>query len=279
MGMGGWVVVNRVGGLLLQRVDLLVVNAVFGAAMTGSYGAILQFSILTQTLGDTATSVLKPIIFRKYGQGDSVGLKPLTSQAVKLLGLALALPVGLLCGFSQPLLSIWLGPSFEDLNILLILTVVHLSLSTSVLPLNYVQTAYNKVRWPSIITLLSGGANLGLAILLAKWGGWGVLGVAVAGAIVWTARSALYTPLYVAHIMKLPWWTFLPSLSASIIGTSLVGIIAYGLTLVRMPGSWLTLAGSAAVVSLLYIIGVGVIGLNRTDWQLLQDLFPRRGRV
>lgn len=278
MGLGGWVVVNRVGGLLLKRVDLFVVNAVFGAAMTGAYGAVLQFSILTQSLADTATTVLRPVIFRKYGQGDFVGLKPLTSQAVKLLGLTLALPVGLLCGFSQPLLSIWLGPSFEALNVLLIVIVAHLGFNLSTLPLAYVQTAYNKVRWPGIITLFSGGANLGLAILLANWGGWGVAGVAIAGAIVWTAKNTLYTPIYAAHIMKLPWWTFLPSLSASVIGTFSVGIIAYGLTLVRMPNSWLALTSSAAVVSLLYVVGVGVIGLNRADWRLLKDLLPWRVR-
>jgi O-antigen/teichoic acid export membrane protein len=276
MGMGGWVVVNRVGGMLLKRVDLIVVNAVFGAAMTGGYGSVLQFSALTESLGTSAGGVLVPIIFRKYAQRDFTGLKRLASQSVKLLGLALALPVGLLCGFSRPLLSIWLGPSFEDLSVLLVFLVAHLSLNLSVLPLLYVQSAYNRIRWPGIVTLLSGGANLGLAILLATWGGWGAVGVALAGAIVWTAKNAMYTPIYTAQVMRLPWWTFLPQLSASVIGTFLVGAAAYGLTLARMPNSWLTLATSAAVVSLLYALSVGVIGLNRTDWQLLKDLFPWR---
>jgi O-antigen/teichoic acid export membrane protein len=273
-GMGGWVTVNRVGAMLLRRVDLIVVNTVFGAAMTGGYGSVLQFSILIDSLAGAASTVVTPVIVRKYAQRDFVGLQRLCSQAVKLLGLALALPVGLLCGFSRPLLSIWLGPSFQDLDVLLVFVVAHLTLNLSVLPLAYVQSAYNKVRWPGIVTLLSGGANLGLAILLALWGGWGVVGVAVAGAVTWTAKNALYMPIYTARIMKSPWWTYLPSLSAGVVGTFSVGMAAYGLTLLQIPNSWLTLASSAAIVSLLYAIGVFWLGLSRTDLELLIGFLP-----
>ena len=210
MGMGGWVVVNRIGATLLQRVDLIVVNTVFGAAMTGRYGSVLQFSTLTESLAVAASTVVRPVIVRKFAQGDSVGLQRLSSQAVKLLGLALALPVGLLCGFSRPLLATWLGPPFQDLNVLLVFVVAHLSLNLSALPMRHVHNAYNKVRQPGVATLLTGVANLGLSILLAIWGGWGAIGVAVAGAVVWTAQNILYVPIYTAHIMKLPWWTFLP---------------------------------------------------------------------
>jgi O-antigen/teichoic acid export membrane protein len=275
-GMGGWVVVNMVGAVLLTRVDLIVVNTVFGAAMTGGYGSVVELSALMRYLVPAAGTVVRPVILTKYAQRDFVGLQRLSSQAVKLLGLALALPVGLLCGFSRPLLSIWLGPSFQNLNVLLVFVTAHLSLTLSVRLLLHVQNAYNKVRWPGIATLLSGGANLGLAILLALWGGWGATGVAVAGAVVWTAKNALYMPIYTARIMRRPWWTFFPSLSASVIGTLSVGMAAYGLTLVRMPNSWLTLASSAAIISLLYAVGVCGIGLSRADRQLLKDLLPWR---
>lgn len=274
MGMGGWVVVNTVGAMLITRVDLIVVNTFFGAAVTGGYGSVLQFSILISTLANAASTVARPAILRKYAKRDLAGLQRLSSQAVKLLGLALALPVGLLCGFSRPLLAIWLGSPFQDLNVLLVFVVAHLSLVLSVRPLLYIQSAYNKVRWPGIVTLLTGGANVGLAILLALWGGWGAVGVAMAGAVVWTVKNALYMPIYAAHIMELPWWTFLPSLSASVVGTLSVGMVAYGLSLARMPDSWFTLIVSAAVVSLFYAVGVCGIGLSRADWQLLKELIP-----
>ena len=198
---------------MLKRVDLIVVNAVFGAAMTGGYAAVLQLSMLARSLGRSASSVLKPIIFRKYAQGDVVRLRILAAQAVKLLGLALALPVGLLCGFSRPLLSIWLGPDIatSQLHLILICLVAHLGVTLSTLPLAFLHTAYAKVRCPGVVTVVSGIINLGLAIAVAVWGQWGAVGVAMAGSVVWTAKNALFTPVYSAYIMNLPWRTFFPS--------------------------------------------------------------------
>jgi O-antigen/teichoic acid export membrane protein len=272
MGMVGWVVVNMVGTMLLSRVDLIVVNAFFGAAMTGGYASVVQFSLLMEYLVSAAGTAVRPVILIKYAQQDLVGLQLLSSQSVKLLGLALALPVGLLCGFSRPLLSVWLGPSYQYLSVLLVIVIFHQSLNLSVRPLLHVQNAYNKVRWPGIATLLSGGASLGLAILLATWGKWGAAGVALAVAVSWTAKNAFYMPIYTAHIMKLRWWNFLPCLGPSVIGTLFVGLASYGLTLVRMPNNWLTLAGSAAIVSLVYAVVVWALGLSRTDRQLLKEL-------
>jgi membrane protein EpsK len=274
LSMGGWVVVNMLGAMLLGRVDLIVVNAYFGAAMTGGYGSVSQFSLLMEYLVSAAAIAVRPVILIKYAQRDFVGLQRLASQAVKLLGLALALPVGLLCGFARPILMVWLGPSYDYLSNLLVVIVFHQSLNLSVRPLLDVQNAFNKVRWPGIATLLSGAASLGLAIFLAMWGKWGTTGVAIAVAAAWTAKNALYMPVYTARIMNLPWWAFLPTLSASVIGTFLVGSASYGLTLFRMPDDWLALVGSVAAVSVVYALGVWAIGLNRADRELLKRIVP-----
>ena len=278
LGMGGWVTVNTLGAMLLARTDLLVVNAFFGAALTGGYGSVAQFAILIDYLANAVATVVRPIILIKYAQQDFRGLQRLASQSVKLLGLALALPVGLLCGFSRPLISLWLGSDYQDLSVLLVIIVGHLSLNLSVRPLLYVQSAYNKLRWPGIATLVSGGLSLALAVLAAMWGGWGAAGVALAVVVALTAKNTLYVPIYTTHIMNRKWWSFLPSLLPIVMTTFGVGMGAYGLTLVRMPGTWLQLAGSAAVISILYAAGVWGLGLSRVDRQLLRELLRRGAR-
>ena len=277
-GMMGWNSVNQLGNMLLSGADVILVNAFFGAATTGGYGTVMQFSVLLDYVVSAPTTAIRSIMLLKYAQRDFAGLRRLSSQSIKLLGLALALPVGLLCGFSRPLLSVWLGPSYQYLSTLLIIVTCHQSLNLCVRPLLNVQNAYNKLAWPGIMTLVIGGASLGLGALFAIWGKWGVLGVAVAVGVSWTAKNALYVPIHTAHIMKLPWWTFLPSSGPSVIGTLAVGFGAYGLTLVRMPNSWLTLAGSAAAISLLYAALVWGAGMSRADRELLRDLLPGRTR-
>jgi len=274
-GMGGWITVSTFGAMLLARTDLLVVNTFFGAALTGGYGSVAQFPMLIDQMATAVATVLRPIILIKYAQQDLIGLQNIASQSVKLLGLALALPVGLLCGFSRPLLSVWLGSDYQYLSILLVIIVGHLSVNLSVRPLVHVQVAYNKVRWPGIATLVSGGLSLGLAVLAGMWGRWGAAGVALAVAVAWTAKSALYMPIYTARIMNLAWWSLLPPLLPIVIVTLCVGVGAHGLTLIRMPNGWLELAGLSTIVSLLYAAGVWGLGLSRADRRLLTGLLPR----
>ena len=117
VGLSGWSAVNQAGSLLLMQVNLLVVNAMFGAEMTGRYGSLLLFPALIDTMTGTVVSVLSPAIMTRYAVGDIEGMRRLASRSVKLLGVGLALPVGLLCGFGRPLLNLWLGPEFAHLDL------------------------------------------------------------------------------------------------------------------------------------------------------------------
>lgn len=278
MGMGGWVIVNRVGSLLFLSIDLLVVNLIFGAEMAGRYGSILLFSTLLRRLASAMSAILDPVIMARYAKHDVVGMARLSRQAVKLMGLAIALPIGLLCGLARPLLLVWLGPSFQDLDILLIVLLGHLCINLAVLPLFALQPATNRVRVPGIVTLLMGVLNLGLAIAWARWGSWGAVGVAAAGAVVLTLKNTVFTPLYGARILGLRWWVFLPPLFAGLVATVAVGFLGYGATLLYTPDSWVALAGLGVVVSLIYGGIVLFGGLNKSDRQLLVQLVPIRLR-
>jgi membrane protein EpsK len=275
-GMGGWTTVNTLGAVLFTRTDLVVVNAFFGAVVTGGYGTVVQFPLLMESLVGAAATPIRPAILIKYAQQDFVGLQQLATRSVRLLGLLLALPAGLLCGFARPFLGVWLGAPFDYVAILLVLLVCHLGVNLSVRPLLWVQTAYNKIRWPGVATLVSGAASVGLAILLARWGRWGAAGVPLGFAIGWSLKNVVYMPVYTAHIMGLRWWTYLPSLAPAAIGTFAAASLAYGLTLLRPPATWGELAVAAAAVSALYGAGVWVAGLTPADRSLLGALLPAR---
>ena len=274
MGMGGWVVVNMVGAQLLSRVDLIIVNAFYGAVITGGYATLVQFTLLMEYLVSAAGGVIRPIILIKYARQDIPGLRELCIQAVKMLGYALALPVGLLCGFSIPFLSLWLGRSFQNLSFLMIAIIIHQALNYSVRPMLFIHTAYNKVRWPGIATLICGLASVVLGLLFATWNHWGAIGVALAVGLTWTIKNAIYMPLYTAHIMKLKWWAFFPSLMPSVTGTILVGGLSYWSTFIKMPDNWFSLGSYAAGISILYVVFVWWIGLNHDDRQLVISLLP-----
>jgi len=270
-----WSIVNRIGALLFLSTGILIVNRFLGAEQTGQYGTLLLFPSMFQTLVDTAASVLSPAIMARYAVRDTEGMRRLATQAVKLIAISLALPIGLLSGLAQPWLNIWLGPEFQSFDILLIILVGHYSINLSTRPLSYVLTSYNKIRVQGIVTLALGVLNVILSIGLVRWGGLGMVGVAVATALVTTIRNLIFLSAYSAHLMELHWWTFYPILMLGAFSTLTVGLSAYGLAQLWRPVSWLALGGIAMAVSLGYVITAWFVSLRREDRQLFLALIPR----
>ena len=101
-----------------------------------------------------------------------------------------------------------------------------------------------------------------------------MIGIALAVGLTWTIKNAFFMPSYTAHIMKLKWWTFYPSLIPGVIGTLLVGVFSYWIAIVIMPDNWLSLAGFSALVSIIYALFVWSVGLNHEDRLMIIELLP-----
>jgi membrane protein EpsK len=279
LDLSGWASLNQIGALLLMQIDLLVVNAFYGADMTGRYGSILIFTTLILTMTTTVVGVLSPAIMARYAVGDIDGLTRIAVRSVKLLGIGLAIPVGLLCGFGRPLLTLWLGPDFADLDILLVILVGHLNINLAVRPLLYVLTAFNRIRVQALLTLLIGVVNLGLAVALARWAGWGAAGVAAAGAIAWTIKNVFLLSTYSASVMNLKWWTFYAPLVAGATGTLGLALAGRFAAQFWWPATWIELGLMASGLTIIYCIVAFNFGLNRSDRDLIWSLAGRRSHA
>jgi O-antigen/teichoic acid export membrane protein len=275
LGFSGWVLVNHVGSLLFRNIDLIVTNLIFGAEVAGRYGAVTIFPSMLRAFVGTLGGVLVPIVVTLYAQNDLSRLVRLSRCSVKFIGLAVALPVGLLCGLAKPLLTLWLGPEFSDLSRLLIVLIMDLCVNLSVSPLFALQTATKKVRVPGLATLVLGVTNVALAIALATWSG-DYIGIAVAGTIMLLAKNLLFTPLYSARILKLRWWTFLPSMIAGAVGCLAVGTGTYMISLTWTLTSWVQLALVAMITSGIYVSAAYFGGLNADDRDLVRSEIRRR---
>ncbi len=271
-----WVVINMVGAMLFLNIDLIVANRIFGPEIAGRYGSVIIFPTYLRAMVLTANGVFMPITLALFAAQKFTSLIQFSRLSVKFLGIAIALPVGLLCGLSKPLLAIWLGPQFVDLSLLVIILVGHLSINVTVTPLFSLQVATNKVRLPGLTTLGMGIVNIFLAIAFSLWSGWGYISIAIAGAIVLTIKNTIFTPLYTAYILKLPWWTFLPSLVSGLIGSLAVGLGSYGLSTIWTLNSWVDLIIVGAVISAIYVIIAYFGGLNTADRELLKSEIEHR---
>jgi membrane protein EpsK len=266
---GGWIAVNQVGVVLFLAIDLLVVNRLFGPAAGGRYAAVMQWSSLLRLLAGTIAVVFGPTILYIYARNDPEGLVTYSLRATKFMGLLLALPIGLVCGFATPLLRTWLGPEFAGLAPLMFLMTIHLGVNLAVTPLFNIQTATNRVAVPGVVTLVTGAANLGLALLLAGPAGWGLYGVAAAGAIMLTAKNLVFTPVYAAHCLGRKSLAFFRPILRVVAMTVATSACCYGLTRLVSLSGWLRLGGAVVAVSFVYAATVLLTQVSGEERMLL----------
>jgi membrane protein EpsK len=216
---GGWVLVSHVGTVLYWSIDLLLANRLFGPEQSGRYAAVLQVPYLIRSVGFAIGGIFPPTMFHLYAQGNTNELVNYLNRAIKFIGLIMALCIGLICGFSEPLLRLWLGPGFGNLALLLFVMGIHLAVNLSMYPLYALPLAAGRVRVPGVVTLGFGVGNVLLALVLTQVCGWGLYGLAAAGGIVLTMQFFVFTPLYAAHILNRPYATFFGSALPVVVAT------------------------------------------------------------
>jgi membrane protein EpsK len=273
---GGWTMVNQVGAVLYMGIEVLVANRLFGAELAGKYAAVLALPMLIRTLGGTIGMVFNPTATYYYARNDIAGLVTYEQRAVKCVGLMLALPIGLTCAFSEPLLRLWLGPAFAEWSPLLFLMTAHLCFNMAIFPLLGLQITTDRMKVPGILTLFIGLSNLGLAILLAGPMQWGLYGIAAAGAITMTLRHALFTPLHMAHVLRTPRATFLRELTPILIVTAATILLGRGVASVWEIAGWADLIAAGLAISVLSGASVYGLVLNPAERQMLRDALSKR---
>jgi membrane protein EpsK len=209
---GGWMTINQIGSLFFLQIDLIVVNRLFGSVAGGEYALVIVWSSLIRRIAGLLAGVLTPVILSYYSNKRIQDIITVSQISVNILGISMALPIGLICGFSPALLSLWVGPEFSKLWPLMMFHLLPLVINLSVLPLFSINVAYNKVKIPGLVTFFAGIGNLVLAVALPLLTNLGYYGVALAGAIMLTTKNAIFTPLYSAKIMSIPSKSFIASM-------------------------------------------------------------------
>lgn len=272
--MGWWVIVNDIGSLLFLQIDLIVVNLLFGATQAGEYAVALQWVILLRGVAGVLSGLLTPMVFTFFAKDQRDPLIRVAKSAVKLMGIALALPVGIICGFAPQLLTVWVGSSYAVLAPLMIVLTLHLALNLAVLPLSSIFIAYNRMRVPGTVTLLMGIGNLALAVALALFSGWGYFGVAIAGVIVLTAKNGIFTPWYAARVVGVSSYTFARPMITGVILALIMASVITVIIKFFVISTLLQLIIAITVVSLVYLVLAWVYGLNSFERGLFSSYLP-----
>jgi O-antigen/teichoic acid export membrane protein len=274
MGTGSWIIINQIGALLFTQIDLIVVNKLFGIAAGGEYSIVLVWSTVLRSIAGMLAGVLTPIILTYYAKQKFDDITTISQRAVKFMGLAMALPIGCICGFAPQILSLWVGSEFIKLAPLMWLLLMHLVINLSVLSLFSINVSYDKVRIPGLVTLMTGLGNLLLAIIIPSITGLGYYGVGVAGAIMLTAKNSVFTPWYAARVLGIPKKTFVVSMVPGTIAALMVAGIASLVNYYMNTSTLISLAIYCSLISLIYLYSIWMIGLDEFEKKFIKLQIP-----
>jgi membrane protein EpsK len=266
---GGWQVINIVGSLFFLNCDVIILNIFVSAEAAGKYGSILLFSIALRTMVNVVANGISPYLVKRFAVGDMATINKVSLMMTKYTGLFIGIASGIFCGIASSLLVIWLGKDFSDMATIFFIMMVHLPINLAVVPLFDVQMTLAKVKIPGILTLILGVVNILVEILFAKM--FGLLGVAIASALILTMKNAIFTPIYAARIQKLPFYVFLKAMIPGIIIAGICLAFALLFNQIFTVNSWLMLMLEILVVG---IIGIIISAIFFVDKQLLRRILP-----
>lgn len=272
--MGGWVIINQIGSLLFLQIDLIVVNKLFGTVAGGEYSVVLTWSMMLRTIAGMLVGVLTPVILTYYAKEKIDELISISKNAVKLTGLAMALPIGYICGFAPQLLTLWVGPEFAKLSLLMVLMLSHLIINLSVMPLFSINVAYNKVKIPGIVTFFMGIGNFLLAVMIPYLTGWNYYGVALAGAIMLTLKNAFFIPWYATKVLGISRITFVNSMLPGTFAMVLTGAVSSLVANHLQISDIISLLVYGIILTAVYLSVVWEFGLKPLEKQTVGLFIP-----
>ena len=200
--MGYGVIINQFGALLYLNSDLIVINILLGSTATGQYGPIIQWIVFIRTFAAVVMRQFDPIVMELIAKEDYDTLKASLVRLTKLVCLLNGLPICLICGFSKPLLQLWLGPDFGSLYKLMILLALGQIVPYSLGNIFSIFRGLNTLKIPGYVTIFAGVCNIILAVILIKYTPLGIYGAGISTVIAVFGKSVIFNVLYLAKLLK-----------------------------------------------------------------------------
>lgn len=272
-GVTGWIACSQLAYLLRYQVALIIVNISFGEIAGAQYSLVLAWSILLLGLAGLVTNTFTPMSYSYRARDDKKGLTQFTLFAMRCTGLAIALPIALLCIFSPQIMTIWVGERFAELTPLVWIILIPMIVRVQTSCTDPIFAAYLRVRAPAIFSIVIGVLNVILAFAFPIIFNNGMYGVAYAGSLILLMVGVFFL-IYNARVLQIHILTFFRPIVTGLIALGtllLIGIIYASLVPVN---SLFMLIISVLLISVIYGLIVFTIVLDQEEREMIISCMP-----
>jgi O-antigen/teichoic acid export membrane protein len=189
LGMTVWVLIQQLGDTGLYRTDNILVNHFWGTKESGILGALSSFGGYVMQISVVVSSLFGPLILIAYSKNEHKKVERLTLTNSLLVGILSALLTGVLIGFAQPIISLWLGSTYTTYSYWFIIKLTTIPAYAAAGIFAFTYRAWNKIRFPAIFTISIGVANFIFVYLIYYF--WGFFPDIISYVLTFTALLIL----------------------------------------------------------------------------------------
>ena len=252
---GIWNSLNSLGNMLNSGLDLMISNILLGGVVLGQVSIVKTFTSIFSVLFQMVAQPFQPSLIKLYADNEMEKLVDVLRFSMKISGMVSNLAFAGIVGLGLNYYDLWIpNQNTELLYRLTIIAVTSSILEGAICPLYYIYTLTVKNKIPCIITIMGGISNvLGMCFLI-QYTSMGIYAIFVTTAVIMLIINGITNPVYMTKCLKLPWYTFYPTLGRHVLSCVVMSISFYFFVRALNPTSWIEF-----LEILFFVVGIGII--------------------
>lgn len=277
---GIWSLINRLGQILLDGLDLLITNVFINAISMGLLSLSKTIPGVINGIVSAVVSIFSPNYTALYACGKTEELIKSIKQSMKIMGVVANIPVIILVVCGKEFYKLW-QPTVdaEILYRLSLLGCACIIFSGGINCIYNIFTLVNKLRANAIVVIVAGLLSIFTVYILLKTTSLGVYAVAGVSTVFSILRNLIFTAPYGAKCLGLKWYTFYPDIIKPVIYVLLTCAFCFVIVSNIDANNWILLIikGCISVVIAL-LIGYFII-LNKDERKTIKKVVTSRLKI
>ena len=231
---GGGVLAASILTMLLLGSELLVVNYMANETVAGSYAAAMQIPLLVRSAMLGLAAIAGPTILAHYADGEVVAARVSAAEAMKRIGLVIALPTGIALAIAPLILTLWLGEDFAAYGPVVWLGLLGAVFTTAAMPIYSLLVSADRTLLAALFRGVGLVLFLAVAVILFRTTDLGVVSVAAGLCVGLIVPEVLLMAPLAARVTEGRVAMFLKPFGAALVAVG----VAFALS-VLLAGLWL----------------------------------------
>ncbi|HEY5589183.1 MAG TPA: hypothetical protein VIK86_09555 [Candidatus Paceibacterota bacterium] len=252
---GIWNSFTQLSSILITGLDLLIANIMLGTSASGILAVAKTAPMALQMLINVVPTAFNPYLTILYAKEDRVLFNSELKYTLKFTSIITGIPIAGFIALSSVFFKLWVpSVASTELTILAILTMISMVASFCIMPLFYIFTITNKLKWPAVSIFVTGILNILFVFLIIKKTNFGLYAIAGVSSIFEVIRCLIFVPMYAAFCLNERLSFFYDSIYRSLIFMFIL-IITFSIVVFIFPiKTWFLVLISACLMIILGIL-------------------------